>query len=617
MGQKKSKRPKVDTAPRVRPQPSALKVDQARQLSWPFSAMGNARSFQALRPKQEPGDARGETIDPPVAGINKVGFIDSSDGSNIRTGPRESGGQLVRDIPLPPATRVFASGTHPATGDWWYVTAFLDAEIVRGYVQGLRVNTDLPEPTAKLYQIESGDTVEDLAVREFLDAVRDGHDLRYYENVLLYVNKQKARAGITGSYQDPGLLSGSDNIRLEAGRRIWLVSPAYARAVEGVVPDGSLTNGAVAKVKRFLGHIEDIMLSVIDSPNHLGEVAGEYAQAIRDNAVEIVGIVAAFVAAEALSMFLAATPTGVGQIAAVVIQLGLAAFGAYGMVTAGVEALGHAREWLKLAWTASGDPDKISAASREFVKMLVSIAMAALAYLGVKGNLARAVKVAKAVPFPTPAFAVAGGGRIGSTGAFEAVKLGPPNPAVVAGPMAMVAKVDKSRPPSPPAEGPHGARPRGSKSRFTADEIAAEGPKMGEELEEGLSTVDKAGKSQPRQFAFGNLAHKYLEEFRAKLTTKQIPKEFAKEVKTGELITLDKMPNGLEAEVKIGLHARVDRIGNVIYEVKPNTAASIKNGLEEAREYAHRANRLRFRGRTDWTAKVVVYDAAEAAKYVP
>jgi hypothetical protein len=69
--------------------------------------------------------------------------------------------------------------------------------------------------------------------------------------------------------------------------------------------------------------------------------------------------------------------------------------------------------------------------------------------------------------------------------------------------------------------------------------------------------------------------------------------------------------------VKIGLHARVDRIGNVIYEVKPNTAASIKNGLEEAREYAHRANRLRFRGRTDWTAKVVVYDAAEAAKYVP
>jgi hypothetical protein len=147
----------------------------------------------------------------------------------------------VIDAPLSPATRVFVSGTHPSAPEWWYVTAFLPDKIVRGYVQQFRVNTDLPEPLAKVHQVKSGDTVEKLAVEEYSSSVRDGHDLRYYENVLLFANKQRGRVGITGSYQDPGLLGGgANNIQLVAGHRIWLVSPAYAHAVEGVVPDGSL-----------------------------------------------------------------------------------------------------------------------------------------------------------------------------------------------------------------------------------------------------------------------------------------------------------------------------------------------------------------------------------------
>ena len=52
-------------------------------------------------------------ITPPVGGIDKTGFIDTSDGAFIRTGPREAGGTPVRAEPLPPATRVFATGKHP------------------------------------------------------------------------------------------------------------------------------------------------------------------------------------------------------------------------------------------------------------------------------------------------------------------------------------------------------------------------------------------------------------------------------------------------------------------------------------------------------------------------
>jgi hypothetical protein len=293
----------------------------------------------------------------------------------------------------------------------------------------LRVTVELPEPTAKLHQVVSGDTAERLAVQEYSAAVRDGHDLRYYENVLLKVNRDGGRAGIVGTYQDPGLLGGgANNIQLIAGHRIWLVSPAFARSLEGVVPDGSLTNGGYAKVKRFAGHLEDILRSVTESPDHLSAVAGEYAQAIRDHLPEIIGIVAGFLMAEAMSALLAATPTGVGQLAAVIIQLGLAAFGATGIAAAGIEAVEHASHWLTLAWTAGGREPQISEASREFLKMLVGIAMAALATMGVKANASQALKIAGSMPSGAmPALAIAGGGQLGSSaGAAVAAELPQP-----------------------------------------------------------------------------------------------------------------------------------------------------------------------------------------------
>lgn len=373
-------------------------------------------------------------VDPPQAGIDLPGFIDNDDGANIRTGPAELQGVALTAQPLPPTTRVFVSGQHPRTCDWWYVTAFLPTAIVRGYVQGFRVNIDLPEPAARLYQIKPGDTAERLAVQEFSAAVRDGHDLRYYENVLLAVNRD--RAGIKGAFQDPGVLGGgANNIQLEAGRRIWLVSPAHARALEGKVPDGSLTGGLYAKTQRGFGHIEDLVQSVTDSPQSFGAVAGEYADAIKDHLPEIIGITAGFILAESASAFLAATPTGVGQLAAVVIQLALAAFGATFAAQACVQAQQHGEQWLTHAWTAHGDPKKLAAASQEFLKMLVSIAMAALTIAGVRGNVGKGLKIAGAIKIQPPTLGwsamatadgrvVAGGpvftpGSIGSTGTVD------------------------------------------------------------------------------------------------------------------------------------------------------------------------------------------------------
>ncbi|MBP9087488.1 MAG: DUF4157 domain-containing protein, partial [Kofleriaceae bacterium] len=360
-----------------------------------------------------------DTIVAPTPGINCSGFIDTSDGANIRTGPQEAGGVPVIATPLPPATRVFVSGTHPTAKAWLYVTAFLPEQIVRGYVQNFRVNTSLPEPLAKLYQIKAGDTAQKLAAREFQGSARDGHDLRYFENVLLHTNK--GRAGIKGSMNDPGVFSAltaeakkngrASDIELVVGHRIWVVSPSFAKSLEGVVPDASLTNGGLAKAKRFAGHVVDLNRSVIESPNYLAEVAGQYVQIIRDHLPEIIGITAGFIAAEAASAFLAASPTGVGQLAAVLIQLALSAFGAAGMVQASMEAMQHASAWLTTAWTAQGDNAKIALASKEYLQMLIGIAMAALAYIGAKHNMGKAVKISNTMApigkAPVPAMAVA------------------------------------------------------------------------------------------------------------------------------------------------------------------------------------------------------------------
>lgn len=350
------------------------------------------------------------SVAPPVAGIDKPGFIDNSKGAPIYNKPAVVGGETLGGAPLPPATRVFISGTHARLKDWWYATAFFDQTMVRGYIEAFRVNVDLPEPFAELRQLKGGETVEQLAKEKFSHAVADGHDLRFYENVLLAVNK--GRAGIRGSYQDPGLLGGgSNNIALYAGHRIWLVSAEYAKSLEGTVPSGSLTGGAVAKAKRFAGHFEDILRSVTQSPHYFDDVAGEVATAIRNNLPQIIGITAGFLMAEATSMFLAAAPTGVSQAAAAVIQLGLSAFGAAGMVMASVEALNHGAAWLTTAWTAKGNEKQIAEASRSFVRMLVAIAAAALSYVGAKTNYRHGMKLANNMPTGgMPAFAVAGGG---------------------------------------------------------------------------------------------------------------------------------------------------------------------------------------------------------------
>src|SRR6478735_8298700 len=72
-------------------------------------AAGNTAVAQRIGPMTSWLSAFVPPVDKPRAGIDKTGFIDNSDGANIRTGPAESHGVALTADPIPPATRVFVS----------------------------------------------------------------------------------------------------------------------------------------------------------------------------------------------------------------------------------------------------------------------------------------------------------------------------------------------------------------------------------------------------------------------------------------------------------------------------------------------------------------------------
>jgi len=195
---------------------------------------------------------------------------------------------------------------------------------------------------------------------------------------------------------------------------------------------------------------------------------------------EVIGITLGFLTAEALSMLLALTPTGVTQLLAAFIQLVLTAFGAAGMIVASIEAIQHGRAWLTTAWTAEGKPDQISEASREFARMIVAIAAAALAYIGAKGNFNNAIKIASNMPTGgLPALAIAGGGQA-SAGVGTGVVIGPTAGGPALGGVAALRLADKDQDAlghGPEAESVNERDMEKSRKKELHEKRAAEGPK--------------------------------------------------------------------------------------------------------------------------------------------
>jgi hypothetical protein len=356
------------------------------------------------------------TLDPrqtPIDAVDKIGFIDRTDGARLHAYPT---GKLT-GVTLQPTTAVTLIGTYRYGPDWSYIRVIQDNTMIAGWLQTARVNIKPPEPRAKLHLIRDHETAEQLARENFADHVQPGQDLRFYENVLAYINKQENRVGVEPAIEVLGVtLKGVD---LKAGNLIWLVSPEFAKTLQNVVSNGSITGGAVAKARTANHAVTDTLESITQAIGLAPEVMGKDTwEAVRQNWRELLNGLLLFVGAEALSGALAVAPdpTMLSKIAASAIQFGLSAWGATGVVAAGGKSLEFGMKWLNTAIHANGDHKKIHQASLELIRMLEFMALTALAAFGAKGNAAKGLKIASEIKMPPlggkPALAMADGGKL-------------------------------------------------------------------------------------------------------------------------------------------------------------------------------------------------------------
>jgi hypothetical protein len=348
--------------------------------------------------EQQQGQRVNTRLEPTAQNLTSIkeksGFIDRSDGAFIRSSPEVNG--IIKGK-LESADAVSILGQYRANGGWVYVQGITKGAVVSGWMAKDRLETQKPEPRAKLHHVKSGETPEGLARANFRDAAQPGMDYRFYVNALIYVNEQDKRDGI----QAP--LLPFTTPQLEAGKRIWLLSPEFAMSLKGVVGSGSITGGAFAKAREQSTVLPDTLESVALALQ-LGDdvMQKDIWNALDEHWLEILGMTTLFVGAEVATIALTAAPepalTKVA--AAAILQSILAGFAAYGVVTATQGALSEGQQWLETASNAKGNPKEIKKAAIHLVRMLENVGMALLATVQGNANGQKSLELSKNFKLP-------------------------------------------------------------------------------------------------------------------------------------------------------------------------------------------------------------------------
>jgi len=168
-----------------------------------------------------------------------------------------------------------------------------------------------------------------------------------------------------------------------------------------------------------------------------------------DHLLEIVGSTILFVTGEVASASLASTGAGIPL--ALVIQFLLMSFGAVALYETMDKAMEHGSRWWTTAVSSNGDQALLANASREFLRMLVEIALAILAARGLRNNFNNTLTLASAIDtaslLPAPGIMINGDGTAamsgqGGAGTLTGVQLGEPQ--FPGPPIAMFANDDQS-----------------------------------------------------------------------------------------------------------------------------------------------------------------------------
>ena len=195
-----------------------------------------------------------EVEDPRITGEQVLthGIVYKQKGTELRDRPDPGSGSEVKRV-LPFNTRLFVDRKAP--GNWYHVTLTTGDY---GYVDASDIKTNLPEPEASLHLIKEGESAIGIAETYYKANAQDwGEDLRFYVNVLEYVNRGEGPRGVYrekpgDSKECPSDISEVQSwkcVKTRANYLIWIPSVPFAKSLKGTVGTGSITYEAWTAVK--------------------------------------------------------------------------------------------------------------------------------------------------------------------------------------------------------------------------------------------------------------------------------------------------------------------------------------------------------------------------------
>jgi hypothetical protein len=158
-------------------------------------------------------------------------------------------------------------------------------EGVEGFVDRNYLFIGAPEPEAKLYRTQAGDTALGIAQQQY-HCGEWGKDGRFFTNVLVHVNEGEGdpRRGI---YKED--TNGSwATTKVRAGYWIWIPSEGFARSLAGVVSSGSISYELWQKLKGFVGFLVGLVDGFITAFTSLVTGIVDLASSVIDFVVKIV-----------------------------------------------------------------------------------------------------------------------------------------------------------------------------------------------------------------------------------------------------------------------------------------------------------------------------------------
>lgn len=256
----------------------------------------------------------------------------------------------------------------------WYLVSTEHGQI--GYAARDYVRTDLPEPNATLHRVAAGlpgyaISIADTYYRRWADDW--GQDLRFYVNVLAWVNGRRV----------PNTVDGWRDVHFNAGAVIWIPSHDFARTLRGVVNSGSLSFNAADAIglADFADRAEELRndfdAAIRLSARYLPEAIGRHVEAA------LVGVLESIMYMMALAIGVLAITTAIGGLvgaapgAAVGFEIGMVLLQWLGL---GMLVVWVAQSILRVAsafgsflvrvWNARGDQRQLDAAAQLFAEAI-------------------------------------------------------------------------------------------------------------------------------------------------------------------------------------------------------------------------------------------------------